>query len=290
VTPDPVAEQLLNAAFRWLIVGAALYGMVVGSFLNVVILRLPAGRSIVRPRSACPECGNAIAWYDNIPVLSWVLLRGRCRRCKTGISPRYALIEAATGLVAVLVLLRFVPGPGAIGAWPIVVAALYFAFCAAMICVIFIDLDHFIIPNWISLPGIPLGIVATVIAAALGEGFITPMGSIFGALLGVGIIWLVRIVAGAVMKREAMGFGDVKLMGTIGAWLGAWPGVPLVLLLSSAVGAVVSVAWAVATGKQLRGLEVPYGVWLGAAAIVALLWGELLLNAYVGLLVDLSQR
>jgi len=210
-------------------VTGVLVGGVIGSFLNVVIARVPAGQSVVTPRSRCPRCATPIAWYDNIPVLSWLLLRARCRACRLPISIRYPLVELAGGVAGWLVLARHGPTPAALAEFTLV--ALLLALAA-------IDLDTWLLPHRLTWPLIALGLAA----AAAG---ISPAPSLasaaLGAALGFGAFALVSLVGEKLLKKEALGFGDVFLLGGLGAWLGAGALLPVVLL-ASVQGSLVGVA------------------------------------------------
>jgi leader peptidase (prepilin peptidase)/N-methyltransferase len=223
---EPAAADILRPlSIAW----GALVGSVIGSFLNVVIARLPRGESVVHPRSRCPGCGAPIAWYDNVPVLSWLLLRARCRRCRTRISARYPLVELLVAVLGALAVQRHGVAPA---------AAVELAFGAFLVALAFIDLDTWLLPFSLSLPFAALGLAAGWLQLA-------PSGSLGVSLLGGGVGFLaflvVHLVGEKVFKREAMGFGDVVLLGGIGAWLGAWSLLP-VILLSSLQGSVVGIA------------------------------------------------
>jgi leader peptidase (prepilin peptidase) / N-methyltransferase len=223
----PVASGSL-APFGWsLAAGAFVFGLCVGSFLNVCIHRLPADESVVHPRSRCPHCGTPIAWFDNVPILSWLVLAARCRTCNTAIPARYPLVEAATGGLAVLALAHFGPTPAALVA---------FAFTAALLLVTFIDLDHKIIPDEISKPGIAIGLAASFL-----PGHPAPLDAVVGAVAGGGVLWLVAWVYERATGIEGMGFGDVKLLAMIGAFVG-WQALPAILLVSSVTGSLVGIA------------------------------------------------
>ena len=203
-------------------------GAVVGSFLNVVIARVPAGLSVVRPPSRCPRCLSPIRWTDNIPVLSWLLLRGRCRRCQAPISWRYPLVEILGGLAALAAFARH--GLSA-------TALAEFAFASALLALSFIDLDTWLLPHAITVPLLAAGVL-------LSWAALTPTsvaGSLAGAAVGWGSFALISFVGEKVLRREALGFGDVWLLGAIGAWLGAKAILPVVLL-ASIQGTVVGLA------------------------------------------------
>jgi leader peptidase (prepilin peptidase)/N-methyltransferase len=243
---------------------AFMIGAVIGSFLNVCIHRLPAGESVVYPPSHCPGCGARIRSWDNIPLLSYVLLRGRCRSCGGAISVRYPVVEALGGTSLVLLLYRFGLSP-ALG--------VYAAFVTALIVVSFIDLDHQIIPDVISLPGIVVGLVAS----ALGQG--PPLlDSALGALVGGGILYAVAAGYHAFTGREGMGGGDIKLLAMIGAFLG-WREVLLSLIIGSFTGAVVGISLILVRGQDSR-VPIPFGPFLALGAVCALAFGDRLITWY----------
>ena len=202
-----------------------IFGATVGSFLNVVIARLPQGLSIVTPRSRCPRCLKQIRWYDNAPVVSFFVLRGRCRDCGLPISWRYPFIEALTGLMALLLWVRFGLS---------LELAVHFVFTAALIVVTFIDLDQRIIPNEISLPGIVLGFACSFLFAGKW------IDSLIGLLVGGGMLLGVSLLYSAIRGKEGMGMGDVKLLAMLGAWLG-WKALLFITLFASVQGIAVAV-------------------------------------------------
>jgi leader peptidase (prepilin peptidase)/N-methyltransferase len=240
-------------------------GAVVGSFLNVCIHRLPAGQSVVHPPSHCPSCGARIRSRDNIPLLSFALLRGSCRSCGAAISLRYPIVEALTGGLFVLLFYRNGLSP---------TLAVYAAFVAALIVVSFIDLDHQIIPDVISLPGIVLGLVVS----ALGQG--PPLlDSMVGVLVGGGVLYAVAVGYRAFTGREGMGGGDIKLLAMIGAFLG-WRGVLVTLIVGSFTGAVVGTSLIVARRTESR-IPIPFGPFLALGAMCALAFGDQLIEWYL---------
>jgi leader peptidase (prepilin peptidase)/N-methyltransferase len=244
---------------------AFVVGAVIGSFLNVCIHRLPAGESVVYPPSHCPGCGARIRSWDNIPLLSYLLLRGRCRSCAGAISLRYPLVEALSGILLVLLLYGFGLAPK---------LGVYGAFVAALIVVTFIDLDHQIIPDVISLPGIVVGLVAS----ALGQG--PPLlESALGALVGGGILYAVAVGYHALTGREGMGGGDIKLLAMIGAFLG-WRGVLVSLIIGSFTGAVVGISL-ILVRRQDRQVPIPFGPFLALGALCALAFGDRLITWYL---------
>lgn len=241
-------------------------GAMVGSFLNVCIHRLPRGTSIAFPPSHCPHCRAAIAPYDNVPILSYLALRGRCRRCATRIPARYPLVEALGGVAALGAVWRFGASAEALFA---------FAFLAALIVITFIDIDHQIIPDAISLPGIGVGF-----AGALLFGHPPWLDSLLGILIGGGILWLVAEGYARLTGREGMGGGDIKLLAMIGAFLG-WRAVPVTLLIASLVGSGLGIGLMLARGRNTR-MAIPFGPFLAAGAVCALFWGEALIAWYLG--------
>ncbi len=250
-----------------MMLSAALVGVVIGSFLNVCIVRLPAGQSIVYPPSRCPRCGTRIRSWDNIPLISYLLLRGRCRSCGDRISVRYPVVEALTGVMFVLLVQRF-------GCSPYLgIAAL---FVAALIVISFIDIDHQIIPDMISLPGIVVGLLVS--ALGYGPPFVD---SALGALCGGGILYAVAFGYHALTGREGMGGGDIKLLAMIGAFLG-WRGVLVTLVLGSFSGAVVGVTLMLVRGADTR-LPIPFGPFLALGVVCALFFGSGLIEWYLRL-------
>ena len=244
---------------------AFLFGAIIGSFLNVCIWRLPLGESVVYPPSHCPACGSRIRARDNIPMLGYLLLRGRCYSCGTRISLRYPAVEVLSGLAAMVLLLHF--GLSA----PL---ASYGLFVGALIVITFIDIDHQIIPDVISLPGIPLGLLFS----ALGYG-VPLLDSAVGVVLGGGILYLVAIGYHTWTGREGMGGGDIKLLAMIGAFLG-WRGVLVTLLLGSFTGAIIGIVLIVARGSDSR-LPIPFGPFLALGAVCALFFGDALIRWYL---------
>jgi leader peptidase (prepilin peptidase)/N-methyltransferase len=252
----------------FLVLWAGLVGLVVGSYLNVLVHRLPLGRSTVRPRSRCPACGAAIRARDNLPIVSWLLLGGRCRDCGAGISPRYPLIEAATGVLFAACVLRFGFTREAIAA--AVLAALLVALAA-------IDFDHFLLPDKLTLPGIGLGLAAQ---------WLVPSGSLIagvrGALIGAGLLLAIAGAWELLRGVEGMGLGDVKMLAMIGAFLGAG-GVVVTLVFGTFAGSAIGLALVVRRGGDLRA-QLPFGVFLSAGGLVALFAGDALVGSYLGLM------
>ena len=243
-----------------------LFGALVGSFLNVVIVRLPEeGGSVVFPASHCPVCKKPIAWYDNIPLVSFFLLRGRCRQCQARISLRYPLVEGAMALLALALYQHF----GLTLLFPI-----YFIFCAALLAVIFIDLQHQIIPDVISLPGIVLGFGLSFV-----NPFVTWQDAGLGILFGGGSFYLVALTYYLLTKREGMGGGDIKLLAMIGAFLG-WQSLPFVIFGSSLLGVVAGV-WAMIEQRKGGKTVIPYGPFLAMAALLYLFFRQEIILLFV---------
>jgi leader peptidase (prepilin peptidase)/N-methyltransferase len=251
----------------FLLVVIAALGLVIGSFLNVVIGRLPRGESVVFPGSHCPTCGKPIAWYDNLPVISYILLGGRCRACRTPISIRYPLVEMLTAVLFVVTAFFFVHDLG--------LMAVRLAFTAALIALFGTDLETQRLPNVITLPGIAVGLAASV---WLPPGVLS---SVVGAALGAGVLLVVRAGWKAATGVEGMGLGDVKMLAMIGAILG-WRQVWAVLFLASLAGAVVGGALAISGARSLQS-RLPFGTFLAIAAFVASLVGEALVDWYLTL-------
>jgi len=231
---------------------AFIVGLAIGSFLNVCIHRIPAGQSIVWPGSRCPACAAPIAWYDNVPLLSWVRLAGRCRACRAPIAARYPVVEAMTGALAVLSVARFGITP-----WAVVA----FAFSCAMLVVSFIDLDEGIIPDVVSLPGILVGLAVSALVPG-GAGF---WNAFAGAGLGGGLLLAVAAAYQRAAGIEGLGLGDVKLLAMIGAFVG-WQSIPAVLLIASIGGSLGGVAILLAPRGRARARRVLAS--LGPAALV----------------------
>ena len=258
----------LTSQLPWLLpVFAIALGLIWGSFLNVVIYRLPRRMSLVIARSACPSCDKRIPGYDNVPVLSYLMLRGRCRFCKAPISFRYPFVEMLLGAAGLLAYLRHGPS---------LELVVEFAFVAAMVALIFIDYDHQILPDAITLPGAVLGL-----ALSYPREVITVADAFKGAALGAGLLFLVSEVYFRVRKIEGLGFGDVKMMGMVGAFLG-WKGVLLTLFLGSLSGSIVGLALIASQGGDMK-TKLPFGTFLGMGAIATVYAGGPLIGWYSGL-------
>lgn len=242
-----------------------IFGALIGSFLNVCILRLPREESIITPSSHCPNCKTPIKFYDNIPLISFVQLRGKCRHCKQPISIQYPLVEGITALSSLLLFMRYGPSLSYL---------FYFAFVAALIVITAIDLYHQIIPDVISLPGIGVGLIASLILPQ-----ITFFNSLIGVLLGGGSLFIVGTLYQWFFKREGMGGGDVKLLAMIGAFLG-WKAVILTILLSSLIGSITGIFIMVLKGKDFK-YAIPFGPFLSLGAFISLFYGEEIIRWYL---------
>jgi leader peptidase (prepilin peptidase)/N-methyltransferase len=270
--------------------GAAfLFGLVVGSFLNVCIARLPLDRSIATPSSHCPRCKAPLAWYDNIPVISFLLLRGRCRTCGQPISWRYPLVELLNGLLWMRTVIVF----GMTGE-----ALLVMVLCSALLVITFIDIDHQIIPDVITLPGMVVGLVAapffmTALMMPLpfklghlvpnaGPYLVSVLNSFLGLLLGGGPLWLLGWIWEKVRNVEAMGGGDVKLMGMVGSFLG-WQGAMITIMLGAVAGSLLGMALIVLKRHQAD-KHIPFGPFLAFGALLTIFYGPDISEWYFGMM------
>ena len=238
-----------------LLVVAFIFGAILGSFANVVIYRLPLGKSIVRPGSACMSCGKSVRWYNNVPILAWFWLRGRCANCKAPYSFRYPFVEFLMGALFAAGVYRF-------GLSWTLIEALLFIF--AVVTASFIDLDHMILPDKFTLSGIVIGLVG----AALNPDR-SFLDAVYGVLAGGGFLWAVAYLYYVFRGREGMGGGDIKLLGWIGAVLG-WKAIPIVILASSLTGSIVGIILASRT-KDGMSHAIPFGPYLAASALAYML-------------------
>jgi len=253
---------------------AFIFGALAGSFLNVCILRIPSGDSIVSPPSHCPKCKAAIAFYDNVPLLSYLILRGQCRSCSVRISPRYFVVELLTALLALALYDRFGFGFSFF---------MSFVFVGALIVISFIDLDVRIVPDVISLPGIVVGLALSVAGYFLisGESAVvpSPVSSLLGILVGGGFLLATAWIYEKITGVEGMGGGDIKLLAMIGAFLG-WQSIPLTLFFASLVGSIVGIGCMLATGAGRR-LALPFAPFLCSGALLFIFFGEELIQFYM---------
>ena len=248
-----------------LLVLAAVFGLVVGSFLNVCIYRLPRGQSLASPPSRCPRCERRLRWSHNIPVFSWIALRGRCSYCRAPISIQYPIIEIVTALVWVLVVWMTPVG------W-LLAARLLLA--TALIVLFMIDLEHQLLPNVITLPGIVIGFAFSFVVPP------GPVDSLLGIVVGGGVLYSIAAAYYLLRKEEGMGMGDVKMLAMVGAFLG-WRAVLLTLVLSSFAGAVIGIAMMGLQKGDLR-YALPFGTFLALGTLIAMLFGEAMLGWYLG--------
>ncbi len=262
-------------------------GACIGSFLNVCVYRIPRELSVVAPRSFCPSCRQQIPWHLNIPVFTWLMLGGKCKFCKAKISPRYALIEALTGVLFLLIWLKYFPTAGArpLGLDPVtmpVLVPVYWLMVSGLILGTFIDFEHMILPDRVTLGGILVGLLLSGLFPAIhGESEVMRglLWSSLGALSGWGLLWAAAILGRFVLKKDAMGFGDVKLLGAIGAFLGT-KAVLFTILGSSLVGSIVGITMVLVGKKKLQS-RIPYGPYLAMAAVIWILWGQAISGAYL---------
>lgn len=246
----------------------AVVGLAVGSFLNVIVHRLPRGQSIVFPPSACARCGARIRWYDNVPIVGWLVLRGRCRDCHERISLRYPVVEIVTMAAFLACYWRF-------GLEWLLLPRLFLS--AALIALFAIDLEHQLLPNAITVPGIAVGVLCSLM---LPPG---PRDSLLGVALGGGVLWAIGEAWYRLRHMEAMGFGDVKMLAMVGAFLG-WKLVVVTFVLSSLIGGLFAALLLAARRTTLTSL-IPFGTFLAVAAYIAALWGQSMMEWYLSLYV-----
>lgn len=279
-----VAPSFLIDAF------AFCFGLIIGSFLNVCILRIPEGKSIVTPASACPKCGTAIRPYDNIPVVSWLLLGGKCRACKTKISPMYPFVELLTGLLFLGCFAAFGPTAETLK-WAV--------FCALMIVLVFTDLRERILPDLVNYTGLVIGLAfslamnptdgtATWLANRVFEfpppaPVVSLADALIGAAVGSSLLWIVSELYFRVRGREGMGLGDVKMMLLVGAFLGLKRTL-LTVLVGSLLGSVLGILFIVVRRKNSE-YELPFGSFLGVAAVLVAFFGTAVVNWYQSVLI-----
>lgn len=308
-------SELQRAIFAFLTPFVALFGACIGSFLSVCIYRIPRDESIVKPRSHCPNCGKLIPWYCNIPVFSWLALGGKCKYCKVPISPRYLILELLTALLFTLVWMQGVSGmtegafhplslspmmvPSRVDlaiddffthlglfAFPIPFQVyVYWLVLWGLILGTFVDLEHYILPDRVTIGGVVAGLVLSPLLPEM-HGTTSWLTALIRSAIGFGVgfggLWLVAILGELAFKKEAMGFGDVKFMGAIGAFFG-WKAVIFVLLASSLFGSVIGIALIAAGKRQLQG-RIPFGPFIAAGVLVWMFWGQTVIDAYMKLL------
>jgi leader peptidase (prepilin peptidase) / N-methyltransferase len=243
---------------------AALFGAVIGSFLNVCIHRLPRGTSIVWPASACPACGRALSWFENIPIASYLFLRGRCRTCGAPISARYLVIEALTAAMFALAWWEYGPGP-------MLISRLIFG--CALIVLFAIDLEHHLLPNVITLTGIVIGFLLSFTTDQPGW-----QSSLIGIVIGGGVLFLIAEIYYRVRHEEGLGMGDVKMLAMMGAFLG-WPLAILSLMIASVAGTIIGIGLIV-TRRGTMKYALPFGTFLAIGAAVSAAAGQTILHWY----------
>jgi leader peptidase (prepilin peptidase)/N-methyltransferase len=246
---------------------AVLLGLCLGSFANVCIYRIPLNKSIVHPASSCPHCGAKIRFFDNIPLISYLLLRGRCRGCHVSISMRYPLVEIFMAFLSLALFVRFGFQLQYI---------LFLVFAGTLVILSFIDFDHKILPDVLTLPGIAVGWMVSFL-----PGGISWVDSLIGLIAGGGSLYLVAVVYERITGREGLGGGDIKLLAMIGAWMG-WMSLPLIVLMSSLGGAVIGSIFILAGGKSAR-TQIPFGPFLSLGALCYLFFGREISHWYFGL-------
>jgi leader peptidase (prepilin peptidase) / N-methyltransferase len=285
----PATENAIDVPLPVACAFVGVLGAIIGSFLNVVIHRVPLEQSIVFPTSKCPKCMAAIRAYDNIPVISYLILRGRCRMCSSGISARYPAVEAITALLFAAVTWH----DGLSFALPFDLA-----FSAAMVALIFIDAEHMILPNAITYPGFLFALLTRLLVPylvgpshfddlpqllnvfpALPVWLVSLIGAVLGALAGGGSLWLMGFLWEKLRGIEAMGFGDVKMMLMVGAFLG-WRLTVLTILIGALTGSVAGIAMMYKRGGRNMQMMLPFGIFLGIGAIVSLLFGSAIIHWY----------
>ena len=252
----------------FLILYSILFGLALGSFVNVCIYRIPNKKSIISPPSTCPNCGQRIKFYDNIPLISYFILLGKCRNCRTHIPLTYPVVELMVGFMSLALYIRYGLSFQYI---------LFLLFVSVLIAISFIDLQHKIIPDVLSLPGIVAGFLVSLFL-----GPITWLDSCIGILSGGGSLFLVGFVYKLLTGREGMGGGDVKLLAMIGAWMG-WRSLPFIILISSLTGAVIGMTFILLSGNGLR-FRIPFGPFLSLGAVFYFFFGSELTNLYFRLL------
>ena len=244
---------------------AAIFGAIVGSFLNVCIYRLPLGKSIVWPASACTNCARQLSWFENIPIFSYLVLWGRCRTCKHPISGQYPVIEALTAVMFAAAWVSYGPSP-------LLVARLIFG--CALIVLFVVDFEHYILPNAITLPGIVIGFLFSLVTQEPGW-----LSSLIGIVAGGGFLWLMIEVWYRIRHVEGMGFGDVKMMAMIGAFLG-WQLTFVTLVMASVAGSVLGLVL-IASGRGEMSTKLPFGTFLALGAALTAAVGQRLLDWYL---------
>jgi leader peptidase (prepilin peptidase)/N-methyltransferase len=282
-----MTEQEIRFYFLLFAFFSTFFGACVGSFLNVCIYRIPRDESVVTPRSHCPHCNTLIPWYLNIPVASWLFLRGTCASCKGPIAFRYTLVELLTAMLFLAVFMKWA-APAAMHMLPIshpLIVPVYWLFLAGLVLGTFVDFEHFIIPDSVTIGGMVAGPILSALVPSLHAQEVWWRGfavSFIGLAVGFGLLNSVAWIGTKAFKKEAMGFGDVKLMGAIGAFLG-WKAVLFTVFVSSLLGSVVGLLL-IALGSVKLQSRIPFGPYISAAALIWVFWGPALLDAYMRLM------
>ncbi len=282
-----MSDQEIRFFFLLFAFFSTFFGACVGSFLNVCIYRIPRDESVVTPRSHCPHCNALIPWHLNIPVVSWLCLRGKCASCKGPISFRYTLVELLTAMLFLAVFMKWA-APAAMRMLPIehpLIVPVYWLLLAGLILGTFVDFEHFIIPDSVSIGGMVAGPILSALVPALHDKAIWWQGlttSLIGLAVGFGLLNAVSWIGSKAFKKEAMGFGDVKLMGAIGAFLG-WKAVLFTVFVSSLLGSVSGLLLIAFGGVKLQS-RIPFGPYISAAALIWVFWGPALLGMYLKLM------
>lgn len=282
--------MMLSPNFPWYLFFLLLsiaWGASIGSFLNVCIHRIPRDLSVIKPRSHCPACAYRIPWHQNIPIFSYLALRGKCANCGCRISPRYVLVEILTAALFLLVWLKFDFSAGSrpLGLVPITdirLIPVYWLVLTGLVLGTFVDFEHLIIPDRVTLGGIVCGLACSALVPSLhGADSIwsSLTASIIGAAAGGGLLWGVAMLGEFIFKKEAMGLGDVKLMGAIGAFFG-WEAVLFTVMVSSLAGSIIGISLILMRKKEMQS-QIPYGPYLALAALIWMYWGSVWWELYL---------
>jgi leader peptidase (prepilin peptidase)/N-methyltransferase len=283
-------HEIIGIGYPFFTLLAFFWGACLGSFLNVCIYRIPRRLSVVAPRSHCPGCKKLIPWYDNIPLVSWIVLRARCRNCGTVISARYVIVELLTAILFLLAWFKYGVQPegrvlGLAGVEYVGLVPVYWLVISGLLLGGFVDCRHMIIPDRVTIGGMIAGLLLSPLVPALHGQTEALQGlkfAVIGAAFGFGLLWLVAFFGKLIFRKEAMGFGDVKLMGALGAFFGV-KAVLFILFFSSLFGAIFGVFF-ILTGRRKLGRHIPFGPYIVFAALVWMLWGARILSGYLNLM------
>lgn len=241
-------------------------GAIIGSFLNVLIVRLPKHENFVTRRSHCPHCNALIHWYDNIPLLSYLILRGKCRNCRKPISSQYPLVELATGLLFLISFQLYGPSYQML---------MVDVFISMLIVVTIVDFRHFLIPDMVTIPGIILGLAFSLVNPLVG-----PLDAVIGLLVGGVSLYLLAMVGDFIFKKESLGGGDIKLAAMLGAWLG-WQNIIIIFFGAAVLGLIFAIIQMIRSSETRQTRLIPFGPFLSLAAVIALFWGRQLIDLYL---------